>query len=760
MDLKIHIGFGFHVNLYHSFRGDSNDDMGFGGDIRVIRKIIEVLNGFNGSGVMVKGTWDFENAYSLENILPQYAPDIIEDVRDRVKNHGDEIILMSYNNGLVSCMDHEEFITSIKWSISNPFKSGIKDIFGDYAPMVRPQEMMFSPSNIFLYNKLGIEALCLYYSGVPFDSFRTIIPLLPEENAFNPLSYQYNGEKIIIMPAISHSDLVDYGGLRSLVERLHRKQIHGEIKTDVMIFINLDADALLWYGIQLPFPANRLPLTGGLQGLIKVVAELDYIVFDTPYNYIKTHPPLKTISFQQDIADGMFDGYASWAEKPFNQLIWTRIERARITAGKSQWLANQFKDKKKAVEAKKLLEKAFCDRLYLMSTTHFGLAAPLINKDREKKALQLSSKMLEKESKAWKEFQKIWLAENSLFLKSYGKPIPENKSVIPLIVYRSDSREAFISMTVSLKKGVAFDTACLTLRDQEGRSVEGAFLDTSWHEDGSFAEVQVYAFPCGIKPFRLEMVVKDKCSNKPYNWKIFVNERRLSGEGIDVICDGANIIEVAAFGTKIGGKDFFRSYIKYYHGVIGTEYDFRVQAKELLMPGRGGRIAGYRFYGSVELPGQLKQGSFIMDLYIVEGIPALMVRMDIQYPYTQEKDVISNEVAVLGRFCDSNWVEVAPIQIRPQMSEKAYILKQNYQGDLNRYCVDDFMKANERNTILDSFNNHITAGFVGITDGETGLAVAVDRTRLNSMAFCPCRGDCTKTYGCSQSLPQISSSCL
>ena len=33
---KVHVGFGFHVNLYHSFREDTNDQKGFAGDIRVI----------------------------------------------------------------------------------------------------------------------------------------------------------------------------------------------------------------------------------------------------------------------------------------------------------------------------------------------------------------------------------------------------------------------------------------------------------------------------------------------------------------------------------------------------------------------------------------------------------------------------------------------------------------------------------------------------------------------------------------------------
>lgn len=41
---KIHVAYGFHVNCYHSYRGDTNDNLGFGSDIRIIRKILDTLN--------------------------------------------------------------------------------------------------------------------------------------------------------------------------------------------------------------------------------------------------------------------------------------------------------------------------------------------------------------------------------------------------------------------------------------------------------------------------------------------------------------------------------------------------------------------------------------------------------------------------------------------------------------------------------------------------------------------------------------------
>lgn len=60
---KVYIALGFHGNLYHSFRGDTNDDNGFGRDIRIIRHIIQTLDRFNGRGIPVRASWEFDNHF-------------------------------------------------------------------------------------------------------------------------------------------------------------------------------------------------------------------------------------------------------------------------------------------------------------------------------------------------------------------------------------------------------------------------------------------------------------------------------------------------------------------------------------------------------------------------------------------------------------------------------------------------------------------------------------------------------------------------
>jgi hypothetical protein len=98
----VHVAFRFHVNFYHSYRGDSLDESGIGPDIRIIRSILDDLDRLESEGIPVRGTWDIENYYSLEKYMPRHAPDLIERIAGRVSRRSDEVEVMSFNNGIVS----------------------------------------------------------------------------------------------------------------------------------------------------------------------------------------------------------------------------------------------------------------------------------------------------------------------------------------------------------------------------------------------------------------------------------------------------------------------------------------------------------------------------------------------------------------------------------------------------------------------------------------------------------------------------------
>ena len=71
---------GFHSNFYHSWRGDSPDEAGFGTDIRLVRFLIDELDRANAQGLEARAYWDHDNLFTLETILPTHAPDILENL--------------------------------------------------------------------------------------------------------------------------------------------------------------------------------------------------------------------------------------------------------------------------------------------------------------------------------------------------------------------------------------------------------------------------------------------------------------------------------------------------------------------------------------------------------------------------------------------------------------------------------------------------------------------------------------------------------
>lgn len=686
-DNKIHVGFGFHVNCYHSYRGDTNDSLGFGSDIRIIRQIIDVLDKCNEDGIPVKGTWDSENFFSLEQILPEYAPDIIGGMKRRVKENGDENIIMGYSNGALAAMNEEEFEASIELAVTNKQGSGLQDIFGECEKIVRPQEVMFTPSQVSLYNKLGVKALCLYYSCVPFDAFRTIVPKLPDEVAFNPLTYTYKGESMTILPTYNNSDVCDAGCLRAWVKELHAKQENGEINSDMFIFVNMDADSPFWEPMNIPLIKGKVANSDGINGLVREVADLDFVEFNTPGGYLKDHDAIGEIHFTQDTADGNFTGYASWAEKPYNRKIWTAIERARAMAG---------------VNAKSDFDSpSFTDRVLLLSTTHFGLATPVLNIQREKKADELADRIISEERSALKSFKKLTVFNTT----------------------GSDLQCVQLKVDTELE-----DTSQIILKAPELEDYAVIAMDERC--ESVFA---IMRFGKIKKQYSIDVKVGEK---KPATQ----NDGSVKSKSLEIkFSVHGNIYSVLLGGKEIGNEDFLKSFITY----DGKEYDFEKTAIEPLTVGGSGE--GVRIKGVINLPNQTEQGSFAYDFIKADFCDAVFVKTTVNYPYTPELTSISTENSSLGRFSDMSWEEAVPFQITPKLGGDISVIKRNFMGDISAFRTQCFPECDEKNREVKSFNHQLTAGLIGLTDSEQGLIIANARNVLNSMAFCPMRLEADKT---------------
>ncbi len=248
MSFKVYVALGFHINFYHSWRGDTPDEAGFGTDIRVIRKVLEILNRANGQGLKSRAYWDTEVYWTFQEILPKHSPDILEGIRRRVEAGWDEIVLGPFNNGANHAATTDEFRASVAWAMENPWGSGLKQLFGKVAPFYRPQETMFTIGQESILKDNGLDGIMLYYAGVPFNTISTFIPALSDEQRYNPLWFRSREDQppLVLLPCIAAGDLIEQVSLESLMLDLHQKQMRGEIQSDVIININEDADLETW----------------------------------------------------------------------------------------------------------------------------------------------------------------------------------------------------------------------------------------------------------------------------------------------------------------------------------------------------------------------------------------------------------------------------------------------------------------------------------------------------------------------------------
>ena len=385
MDYKVYVTLGFHINFYHSWRGDTPDEAGFGTDIRIIREILQILNRANEAGLKARGYWDTEVYWTFQEILPKYSPDILEDIRCRVDAGLDEIVPGPFNNGANHAATIDEFRASVAWAIENEWGSGLKQLFGKVAPFYRPQETMFTTGQETILKECGMEGIILYYAGVPFNTISNFIPRLTDEQRYNPLWFRSHEDQppLILLPCIAAGDLIEQVSLESIMLDLHQKQLRGEIQSDVLIHINEDADLETW----LP-SVKWLPNMGGLDEFINAVNKYPWADFTLPSEYAASHPPKTEVLVRQDLADGGYDGNYSWAEKCASIRAWTLLEQSRLASYRAETLA-----KRAGINLDSKLwdgmDSAFFQRLIGLTTTHFGMSTPIINEERQNKAFSI-----------------------------------------------------------------------------------------------------------------------------------------------------------------------------------------------------------------------------------------------------------------------------------------------------------------------------------------------------------------------------------
>jgi hypothetical protein len=685
----VYFSFGQHVDFYHSYRGDSPDEDGFGRDIRVITDTLDFLENYP----MVKMSWEFDSWQTLEHRLPEYAPELFDRIKVRIAEK-DEVRFMSWNGGLASAETPEEFAAGIGWQRQN-----LLDLFGKVENGVYPQEMMHTPSLIRAYGDLGIEWVSLFYSASSFTAFRNEVPLSGRE-LYNPLWLETpeGDARMIVLPTYHHSDVADFLGMANWA-----RVVGTSAPGDSLIFINFDADGESWPVILKLF----------LPGLVK----RPFVKFCTPGEYIAEHEPVGTIVLHRDQADGVFDGYSSWAEKPINHEIWTAVEASRLDEKCTRFLEDRFGVEGPEVSA--LLEENLRWRVQTMKTTHFGLATPHLHPDRIEEAREHADMIRMLSGQA------LGLAQTEagpaiMGLVGAPPPLPFEGTSRPYYVCRpgSPGGASLLKIPLGFAEGEAFSGGIRVYRgDQE---VPSCLIDVSLHTDGSVGEAMiVFCTDLGPEEEAVYWISRSTNPSVPEpEYGLVANGNGLLDNGLVSLAFDLEgwPISLERDGLEFSAERLLGPGITYKGGHAGpAELDSIDSSGSVRERGFLARHTSSGRY-QVECDGQPSEGSVHYEFGVYAGLPFVEIRAEAAFPALEEA-------------CAEDLTEAYPLGIAPALSGFGLrVWKHNYFDYTGSYDITE---------PADSLNNHVTASWMAVSDASLGLLVAYDAEQRAGLAFCP-----------------------
>jgi hypothetical protein len=735
---KIYVTLGFHTSFYHSWRGDTPDEAGFGTDIRLVRSILDILNEANEQGLDARGYWDFDVYWTLEKIIPEFAPDLIDGIHARIQSGADEIVAGPYNNGANHAATPDELRVALEYALENPSGSGLKQLFGKVAPYYRPQEAVYTPGTTQALLDAGFEGVILYYSDVPFNSISAMIPTLPPEQRYNPLWMRSRPEEppIILLPAISPADLVNSVSLEKLMLDLRKLQNSGQVEQDMLIHINFDTDSETWLPLEIPRLLRWFPNSGGLLEYIRAVNKYDWSEFTLPSEYVRTHPPQAEVLVRQDLADGGFDGNYSWAEKYTSLINWSKLERSRLHSYRAMALGQHIPadllDEIQAVLWEGA-DSSFFQRQIGLSTTHFGMSTPVINEERQAKADALLSNAeaiaLQAERDA------------AAFLRDQANHQEDALYVFEVYEFDREGREFTGPQLTPVRVPLILPDGVDGVRvsGPGGEQIQASLINQQPMPGGSHSVELLFATQLEKnerKTFRVDRAPRIQNGQ---------TLEQLANTWLDLDLSANNGIETLRFeGQEIGGPEFLDPFISYKDGKRTRRWDVNGYSFGDLTKESWDGLQRARL--QTEIPIDTPDGRFISEFEytftMLDHLPYAIVDVEAHYANTPPRDIIHTLQQKLRRMLDLNWVEVAPFQLNPAIhapgDDPLRVWKHNYLNITSFYDLD-YGQINPRNRNLDSFNHQVTAGWVAVSNGEKGLLIGENAEVLTSMAFAPMR---------------------
>jgi hypothetical protein len=765
---KIYLVLSPHINYYHSYRGDSKGDTGFGKDIEMMRRIVEELDKIEDIGLgPARISWDYGDTFWSIQLQKEYQQDVLERVMERCKKGKDEVLIGQWGNVMQPVLDTEEFLQQHQWFLENSMGIGVNQLFpGRVAPYARTQESMFTQGMIELYNKIGVKGICNYYSVYGFDITRPFLnPRLDWNQRYGLIKFKstLSNASCLMIPTYAFGDLLDFCSLKRWFNIIRKKQISGEISGHALFFFNYDMDYENWVGMDLPKFLSWLPIAQGLKQFAEVVDQLDYVEFA---NLLEIVPQLEVhgeVTLREDVADGVWNGYYNWAQKFNNTRFWTVGQQARWLKCVSDTLTTNKIAKESVSNINRFIrdsdestETYLKNKILFASTTNFGMAMPFLHSDRRKTAISYGLKSFFYSNKAFE----IGLNEivrgfnqnfkeynNLLYILPTSKRGITEKEVIPLSDYllvqlklstklsdefRRDNKDLRILNINSKETLTSFSIYNTNSEIDSKLQIEALIPKSEFNHDGSRSALYSLDFS----------ETKSNINNKMRNG-IIATKNSLKNKYISLEINERGKINSFQFNNiEFACPSFLESSITYGNKKKPKSYH---SSKDNVVVQRNGEDG---FSASILITSEF----FIEEEYQVRALKTLKLYADLPYLFvdvSMEIPEIKGETINVGKsdggmyFVDEKyqekWQEIVPCEIRPNiigLNEYLKIWKRNFLGVVDFFKLD-MKEVDPKNADIDCLVANISDGWMSLSNKEKGLLIGFNSLKAANFAFSP-----------------------
>ncbi len=742
-----------HINYYHSYRGDSRGRDGFGTDLTTMRAILDKLDEIEEKGFSFKDmkiTWDYGDTFWSIQLQQEYQQDVLERVIERCKKGKDEVLIGSWGNVAKPMLDSEEFVRDHEWFLENEMGIGLKQLFpGRIAPYARTQETMFTQGMIELYNKIGVEGICIYYCVYPFDVGRPFLnPRLNTNQRYGLVKFNssISDASMIMIPMYAFGDVVDYFSIKRWFKLIRKMQEKGEITGHALLFFNFDMDVDLWLPQKLPKFLQWMPKTRGLIEFAEAVDLLDYVEFA---NLLDVIPKLKIhgeTTLYPDAADGLNNGFYNWAQKYDNTKLWTIGQRARWQKCISDTLISQNMVENKKANINNLIrnekdssESYIKNKILLASTTNFGLSVPFMHPTRIKTGMAYALKA----HNAAENAVNLAIDESFKYISNRIENNDYNMIICPILNRGiTEQEKSQINSSVLIKTKLPQELSNELLNNDKGLNLRnfkyGLYDDNSNH--GLFLEAIV---PKEVfeseKIYLSKLSLNNSANNLKNNGKIKATIRSLQNEIIELILNDNGLITSFNFnGVDLACPNFLESAVTFGESKNGKRYHSNRNRIEILRDGSDGFSASIKIYSKFEiLRGYDVQSEKILILY--SGVPAMFVDVKMKLCDIIGESTIEDGHAYVAEKYDNRWQEVIPCEIKPNLignNEPLRIWKRNFLGRVSYFDLD-IREVDSRNKNIDNLVSNISDGWMAVSDRKNGILVGFNSLKASNFAFSP-----------------------